>query len=151
MCGESYTINIICLVPITKVEGGSAMAPTVARLVAGGVAVVGHVGLTPQASGVLGGFRPQGRTAADAHAVVADAQALETAGAFAVVIECVPPAVAAAITAAVSIPTIGIGAGPGCDGQVRCTRGSYSKASVASKMLSDNNFRLPNEKGPSFS
>jgi 3-methyl-2-oxobutanoate hydroxymethyltransferase len=107
-----------CGADAVKVEGGKDRAPTVARLVRGGVAVMGHVGLTPQAFAVAGGFRAQGRTAERAREIVADALALEAAGAFAVVVECVPPAVARAVTAALKIPTIGIGAGPDCSGQV---------------------------------
>ncbi len=100
-----------------KLEGGQHMAETVAFLVARGIPVMGHVGLTPQAVNALGGYKVQGR-GADAERVLADAAALADAGAFAVVLEKVPSALAARITAAVPVPTIGIGAGPDCDGQV---------------------------------
>jgi 3-methyl-2-oxobutanoate hydroxymethyltransferase len=101
-----------------KLEGGTAMAPTVRALVDIGIPVMGHLGLTPQSVHALGGYRVQGRDAAVAEHLVADAQALEDAGAFAVVLELVPSALAQRITAALAIPTIGIGAGPHCDGQV---------------------------------
>lgn len=102
-----------------KLEGAGAGRVAAARAVAeAGVAVMGHVGLTPQAISALGGFRPQGRTAAGAARVVRDAMALQDAGCFAVVLECVPSPVAAAVTAVLRIPTIGIGAGPYCSGQV---------------------------------
>mmetsp|Transcript_8981 Transcript_8981/g.13176 ORF Transcript_8981/g.13176 Transcript_8981/m.13176 type:complete len:413 (-) Transcript_8981:47-1285(-) len=102
-----------------KFEGGSeARANTVKHVVEGGVAVLGHVGLTPQAISVLGGFRAQGRTAANARSLLDDALRLQDAGAFAVVLECVPANVATAITEALEVPTIGIGAGGGTSGQV---------------------------------
>lgn len=101
-----------------KLEGGGVMAPTVAALVSRGIPVIGHLGLTPQHINVLGGYRVQGRDAAGAEQLLADAKALESAGASAVVLELVPKALAARVTAALSIPTIGIGAGPSCDGQV---------------------------------
>jgi 3-methyl-2-oxobutanoate hydroxymethyltransferase len=101
-----------------KVEGGLAVAPTVARLVEAGIPVMGHVGLTPQSVHRFGGYRPVGRTEQEAEALAEGARALERAGAFSIVLECIPDAVAAAITAELTIPTIGIGAGPACDGQV---------------------------------
>lgn len=101
-----------------KLERGKTRAETVRKIVDGGVAVMGHIGLTPQAISVLGGFRAQGRTAVKARALLDDALALQDAGAFAIVIECVPPAVAHAISEAVEIPTVGIGAGPHTSGQV---------------------------------
>jgi len=102
-----------------KLEGGSKVrALTVQKIVEGGIAVLGHVGLTPQAISVIGGFRAQGRTAIKARALLDDALRLQDAGAFAVVLECVPAPVATAITNALDIPTIGIGAGPGTSGQV---------------------------------
>ncbi|AEC10645.1 unnamed protein product [Arabidopsis thaliana] len=102
-----------------KLEGGSASRITAAKaIVEAGIAVIGHVGLTPQAISVLGGFRPQGRNIASAVKVVETAMALQEAGCFSVVLECVPPPVAAAATSALKIPTIGIGAGPFCSGQV---------------------------------
>ena len=101
-----------------KLEGGKNRAETVAKLVDAGIAVMGHVGLTPQGISVLGGFRAQGRTAVKARAVLDDALALEKAGAFSVVVECVPSQVAEALTNSLEIPVIGIGAGPKTDGQV---------------------------------
>jgi 3-methyl-2-oxobutanoate hydroxymethyltransferase len=100
-----------------KLEGGTAMAPTVAHLVARGVPVMGHVGLTPQAVNALGGYRVQGR-GADAARIRADAAAVARAGAFAVVLEKVPESLAREITAECPVPTIGIGASPACDGQI---------------------------------
>lgn len=102
-----------------KLEGGAPMAPTVRRLTEAGIPVMGHLGLTPQSVNLLGGHRAQGRDAAAADRMVADAQALESAGAFGLVLETIPAALAARITAEVTIPTVGIGAGPGCDGQVQ--------------------------------
>ncbi|WP_182523659.1 3-methyl-2-oxobutanoate hydroxymethyltransferase [Nocardioides dongkuii] len=100
-----------------KLEGGLAMVPQVRKLVEGGIPVMAHIGFTPQSEHTLGGYRVQGRGDA-ASQVVAEARALEEAGAFAVVMEMVPGDVAAEVTAAVGIPTIGIGAGNRCDGQV---------------------------------
>ena len=102
-----------------KIEGGfSNRAKAVKAVVEAGVAVVGHVGLTPQAISVLGGFRPAGQTAVEAIRVIREAKALEEAGCCAIVLECVPEVVAAAATREIGIPTIGIGAGPQCSGQV---------------------------------
>lgn len=101
-----------------KLEGGTAMAETIAFLVARGVPVVGHVGLTPQAMNVLGGYGARGRTEAEAAKILADARAVADAGAFAMVVEGVVEPLARAITQAVPCPTIGIGASPACDGQV---------------------------------
>ena len=101
-----------------KLEGGQRSAPAIARLVEVGIPVVGHVGLTPQSHHAMGGFRVQGRDSDGAEQVIADAQAVEEAGAFCIVLECVPMDVAAEITSKLSIPTIGIGAGADCDGQV---------------------------------
>mgnify|MGYP005992729435 CR=1 FL=1 len=100
-----------------KLEGGVEMAATIRFLVARGIPVMAHVGLTPQSINTLGGYKVQGRDAAGA-AVLAGAQAVAEAGAFAVVLEKVPQSLADEITAAVAIPTIGIGASAGCDGQV---------------------------------
>ncbi len=100
-----------------KLEGGKPMAKTVRRLVDGGIPVMGHLGYTPQSEHALGGPRLQGKGDA-AEQLMADAKALEKAGAFAVVLEMVPASVAAKVTEALSIPTIGIGAGPDTDGQV---------------------------------
>jgi 3-methyl-2-oxobutanoate hydroxymethyltransferase len=101
-----------------KLEGGEAMAETVAFLVARGIPVIGHVGLTPQAVNVLGGYNSRGRSEAEARKIVADAKALDQAGAFAIVIEGVVEPIAIEATRAVSCLTIGIGGSPQCDGQV---------------------------------
>lgn len=101
-----------------KMEGGEAMAETVAFLSARGIPVMGHVGLTPQAVNVLGGHKVQGRDDATAAKVLADAQAIDEAGAFALVVEGVLEPIAVDVTRAVSCPTIGIGASAQCDGQV---------------------------------
>lgn len=101
-----------------KLEGGREMAPYVQKITTAGIPVLGHVGLTPQRQNALGGFRVQGKTAIGAAAVLEDALAVQEAGAFAVVLEAVPAEVAALITKKLAIPTIGIGAGNGCSGQV---------------------------------
>lgn len=101
-----------------KVEGGDEVVPRVRALVAAKIPVMGHIGLTPQAVNVFGGYKVQGRGATAASKLVKSARQLEKAGVFAIVLECIPAALAKRITAAVSIPTIGIGAGPDCDGQV---------------------------------
>ncbi|MQA93153.1 MAG: 3-methyl-2-oxobutanoate hydroxymethyltransferase [Streptosporangiales bacterium] len=101
-----------------KLEGGHRTAPQVEALVNAGIPVMAHIGLTPQSVNVLGGFRVQGRSEEAAARLVDDAKELEHAGAFSVVLECVPSEVAERITASLSIPTIGIGAGPQCDAQV---------------------------------
>jgi len=103
---------------VVKLEGAGPSLSRAAAIVAAGIPVMGHVGLTPQTETMLGGFKTQGRTAERARRLLADALALEAAGCFAVVLEAVPTAVAARITDALSVPTIGIGAGPDCDGQV---------------------------------
>ena len=102
-----------------KLEGGVAMASTVQRLVSSGIPVMGHIGLTPQSVNQLGGYKVQGKTLKTAVRVMEDARALETAGAFAIVLECVPESLSKLITNRLSIPTIGIGAGKECDGQVQ--------------------------------
>ena len=105
-----------------KLEGGHpAMVTTVSRLTQIGIPVMGHVGLTPQSVHQFGGFRKQGKTAASAERILQEAQALERAGAFAIVLEHMPPELAKTITQTLTIPTIGIGAGPHCDGQVLVT------------------------------
>jgi 3-methyl-2-oxobutanoate hydroxymethyltransferase len=101
-----------------KLEGAGPSLSRVRAIVAAGIPVMGHVGLTPQSATMLGGFKTQGKTAAAAARLVDDALALEQAGCFAVVLEAVPSPVAAEITRRLSVPTIGIGAGPDCDGQV---------------------------------
>ena len=101
-----------------KLEGGKEMAPTIKKITSAGIPVLGHVGLTPQRQNALGGFRVQGKTSAGAIKVLEDALAVQEAGCFAVVLEAVPQEVAALVTKELSIPTIGIGAGNGCSGQV---------------------------------
>jgi 3-methyl-2-oxobutanoate hydroxymethyltransferase len=101
-----------------KLEGGREVAETVRAIVDAGIPVMGHIGLTPQSVSKLGGFKTQGRTATAARRLVDDALALQDAGCYAIVLEAVPAPVAAAITERLRIPTIGIGAGPDCDGQV---------------------------------
>lgn len=101
-----------------KLEGGLPMAETVRALVDRGIPVIGHLGLTPQSVHALGGYRVQGRDQATAERLVADARALEEAGACAIVLELLPAALARRISTGLTIPTIGIGAGAGCDGQV---------------------------------
>jgi len=103
---------------LIKLEGGEAVVDTVAAIVRAGIPVCGHLGLTPQTATQLGGYRVQGRTAAVAQKILADALRLEEAGISALVLECVPDRLAERITASVRIPTFGIGAGPACDGQV---------------------------------
>lgn len=101
-----------------KLEGGVRVADQIRAIVKAGIPVMGHIGLTPQSINAFGGFKVQGKNEEAARALLADAKAVEEAGAFAVVIEAVPAALAQMITDAVSIPTIGIGAGAGCDGQI---------------------------------
>lgn len=101
-----------------KLEGGVAIADTVARIVSAGIPVMGHVGLTPQSVHAMGGFRVQGKSEEAAANVLKDAQALEQAGVYAIVLEGLPADLGRRITASVGVPTIGIGAGPHCDGQV---------------------------------
>lgn len=101
-----------------KLEGGREALPAIEAILRAGIAVMGHLGLTPQSATRLGGYRVQGKTAAQALRLYEDAALLEQAGCFAVVLEAVPEAVAREITRSLSIPTIGIGAGAGCDGQV---------------------------------
>ncbi|MCW5200847.1 3-methyl-2-oxobutanoate hydroxymethyltransferase [Desulfobulbus sp. F4] len=101
-----------------KLEGGEEVCAAVRALVRAGVPVIGHIGLTPQTAGQLGGYKVQGKDLAAARKLIADAKALEAAGVFGIVLEAVPAALAAVVTAAVTVPTVGIGAGPHCDGQV---------------------------------
>jgi 3-methyl-2-oxobutanoate hydroxymethyltransferase len=105
-------------VDTVKVEGAGTRLRRVAALLDAGISVMGHIGLTPQSVNRLGGYKPQGRTAVTAQHLLDDAHALERAGCFAVVLEAIPAPVAGAITRALTIPTIGIGAGAQCDGQV---------------------------------
>jgi 3-methyl-2-oxobutanoate hydroxymethyltransferase len=101
-----------------KLEGGTEVAEAVFRIVRAGIPVVGHVGLTPQSVHALGGFKVQGRGDEAAEKLLSDARSLEQAGAFAIVLEAIPPDLAARVTEELTIPTIGIGAGNACDGQV---------------------------------
>ena len=101
-----------------KLEGGVAIAPRIGALVAAGIPVMAHVGLGPQSVGTIGGFRIQGRDLDSARKLIADAEAVAAAGAYAVVIELAPAEVAALVTERIPVPTIGIGAGASCDGQV---------------------------------
>lgn len=105
-------------VEAVKLEGGSDYADVIRRVVRAGVPVMGHIGLTPQSVHKLGGYVVQGKDAERAQALLRDARALEAAGCYAVVLECIPTELARIITGQLSIPTIGIGAGPSCDGQV---------------------------------
>jgi len=102
-----------------KLEGGKAVAGTVARLTIAGIPVMGHLGLTPQSVHQLGGFKAQGKDISRARELLEDALALEEAGAFAIVLECVPSELARVITERLSIPTVGIGAGPHCDAEIQ--------------------------------
>jgi 3-methyl-2-oxobutanoate hydroxymethyltransferase len=101
-----------------KLEGGKDMAPTIAKITGAGIPVLAHIGLTPQRQNALGGFRVQGKNTSSAIKLLEDALAVQEAGAFATVVEAVPAEVAALVTQKLSIPTIGIGAGNGCSGQV---------------------------------
>ena len=105
-------------VEAVKVEGGERRLELIARLTEAEIPVMGHVGLTPQSVNALGGYRVQGKTVDSAEQLLRDARAVEAAGAFAVVLEAVPRELATQITRELRIPTIGIGAGPGCDGQI---------------------------------
>ncbi|MDP7102150.1 MAG: 3-methyl-2-oxobutanoate hydroxymethyltransferase [SAR202 cluster bacterium] len=102
-----------------KLEGGQYMAETVSRIVKSGIPVMGHIGLTPQSVNQLGGYRVQGKSLSAAMDLMEDARVLEEAGAYAIVLECVPAQLAKLISERVKVPTIGIGAGVGCDGQVQ--------------------------------
>ncbi|PSN73737.1 Phosphoenolpyruvate/pyruvate domain-containing protein [Corynespora cassiicola Philippines] len=101
-----------------KLEGGREMAPMISKITSAGIPVLGHIGLTPQRQNALGGFRVQGKTVDSALKVLEDALAIQDAGAFAIVLEAIPAEVAALVTSKLSVPTIGIGAGNGCSGQV---------------------------------
>ncbi len=101
-----------------KLEGSFAILPQIKALIAAGIPVMGHIGLTPQRVSTLGGYKVQGRTAKAAAQLLEEAKALEEAGCFSIILECVPHQVANIITQTISIPTIGIGAGKDCDGQV---------------------------------
>ncbi len=102
-----------------KLEGGQVMAPTIRRLTDSGIAVMAHIGLTPQSVNQLGGFKVQGKTKQQALQLMGDALAVQEAGAFSVVLECVPAELAHLITQRLTIPTIGIGSGPDCDAEIQ--------------------------------
>ena len=102
-----------------KVEGGRHMTRAIRRMIAAGIPVMGHLGLTPQSVNQLGGYKVQGKSAGAARRLLADALALEAAGVYAIVLELVPAEVAREVTARLTVPTIGIGAGPHCDGQIQ--------------------------------
>ncbi len=121
-CGDDRAMEnaVACLkagADAVKLEGGARVCGLIRRMTEAGIPVLAHVGMTPQSVNAYGGFKMQGKTREAAGKVLEDAQAVEVAGAFAVTLECVPDDVAAAVTAAVRIPTIGIGAGPVCDAQ----------------------------------
>ena len=121
-CGDDAAVaNAVALVKAgadaVKLEGGASVAPLIRRLTTAGIPVVAHVGMTPQSVNEYGGFKKQGKTREAAEKILADAKEVEAAGAFAVTLECIPSELAAEITAALKIPTIGIGAGPVCDAQ----------------------------------
>ena len=101
-----------------KLEGGASVTEQISAIVKASIPVVGHIGLTPQSVNVFGGHKVQGKSEESARQIIEDAKAVERAGAFAIVMECVPAKLAEVITKTVSVPTIGIGAGAGCDGQV---------------------------------
>lgn len=101
-----------------KLEGGAEMAPAIARMTSSGIPVVGHIGLTPQRQHAIGGFRVQGKSVAGSVKLLQDALAVQNAGAFAIVLEAIPAGVAELITSKLHVPTIGIGAGNACSGQV---------------------------------
>ena len=101
-----------------KLEGGTEVCPQIKAITDAGIPVMAHIGLTPQSINAFGGFKVQGKSEAAAQKLIEDAKAVEEAGAFAVVLECVPAKLAAIVTEKVGIPTIGIGAGAGCDGQI---------------------------------
>jgi 3-methyl-2-oxobutanoate hydroxymethyltransferase len=118
-----------------KLEGGLAVAPTVELIVEAGIPVMGHIGLTPQSVHQLGGYHTVGKTEREADRLMRDAEALEAAGAFAVVLECIPAETAAEITARLQIPTIGIGAGVHCDGQVLVSYDAFGIFDATAKFV----------------
>ena len=121
-CGDDLAMAnaVACLkagADAVKLEGGARVCGLIRRMTEAGIPVLAHVGMTPQSVNAYGGFKTQGKTRAAADQVMLDAQAVQDAGAFAVTLECVPDELAASITAALRIPTVGIGAGPVCDAQ----------------------------------
>ena len=121
-CGDDRAVeNAVAIIKAgadaVKLEGGASVCGLIRRLTTAGIPVLAHVGMTPQSVNEYGGFKRQGKTREAAEKVFADSKAVEAAGAFAVTLECIPAELAAEITAALKIPTIGIGAGPVCDAQ----------------------------------
>ena len=121
-CGDDEAMkNAVAIIKAgadaVKLEGGASVCGLIKRLTTAGIPVLAHVGMTPQSVNEYGGFKKQGKTREDAEKVLADAKAVESAGAFAVTLECIPSGLAAEITAALDIVTVGIGAGPDCDAQ----------------------------------
>lgn len=121
-CGDDLAMSnaVACLkagADAVKLEGGAAVCGLIRRMTDAGIPVLAHVGMMPQSVNAYGGFKRQGKTKEDAEKIMADAKAVEAAGAFAVTLECVPGELASAITKELAIPTVGIGAGPGCDAQ----------------------------------
>ena len=121
-CGDDRAVeNAVAIIKAgadaVKLEGGASVCGLIRRLTTAGIPVLAHVGMTPQSVNEYGGFKRQGKTREAAEKVFADAKAVEAAGAFAVTLECIPAELAAEITAALKIPTVGIGAGPVCDAQ----------------------------------
>lgn len=121
-CGDDAAMaNAVAIIKAgagcVKLEGGARVCGLIRRMTEAGIPVLAHVGMTPQSVNAYGGFKRQGKTREDAAAILEDAKQVEAAGAFAVTLECVPAELAAEVTAAVKIPTIGIGAGPVCDAQ----------------------------------
>ncbi len=117
-------------VDAVKVEGGAFRVPVIKALIENGIPVMGHVGLTPQSVHAMGGYKVQGKKSDDAIKLIEDAKALADAGVFAIVLECIPAELAKEISQAIDVPTIGIGAGVGCDGQILVTHdmlGLYSE------------------------
>jgi 3-methyl-2-oxobutanoate hydroxymethyltransferase len=108
-----------------KLEGGRNVVDAVRRLTQSGIPVMGHLGLTPQSVHVLGGFRQQARDEASACALLTDAKALQEAGVFSIVLESIPPELAKQVSESLDVPTIGIGAGPDCDGQVLVSNDAF--------------------------
>ena len=106
---------------VVKLEGGIDLAPTIGAIVKAGIPVQGHIGLTPQTASALGGFKMQGKDVAAARKIIEDARALEDAGVFSIILEAVPAPLGKLVTEAVTVPVIGIGAGPDVDGQVLVT------------------------------
>ena len=121
-CGDDAALAnaVACIkagADAVKLEGGEAFAPLIRRMTTSGIPVLAHVGMMPQSVNIYGGFKKQGKTREAADQVMRDALAVEAAGAFALTLECIPSDLAAQVTAAVAIPTIGVGAGPVCDAQ----------------------------------